>query len=161
MNIVIDVKGKRASGRTTFINWLTEKLESFGATVTQTAEHQVVITASDTFLEPVQQATNQCTDSAIKPQSALAIAHQIVHGDREQTYGDAGKNFRTIAAYWSTHLKAAYSIDVPLTEADVCGMMVLLKQARLANDPSHRDSKIDIAGYTELNDIIQQSKAKS
>jgi len=93
-----------------------------------------------------------------KPQSILQAAHSIVHGDREQTYGDAGKNFRTIAAYWNTHILAAKSIEARLTEADVCGMMILLKQARLANNPNHTDSMVDIAGYTELNSLIQQQK---
>lgn len=93
--------------------------------------------------------------------SALNVAHDIVHGDRENTYGDAGKNLRTIAAYWTIHLKAAKSFEGVLTEEDVCGMMILLKQARLASNPNHRDSLVDIAGYTELNDIVQQQKANS
>lgn len=98
------------------------------------------------------------TTPATPMKSVLNVAHDIVHGDREQTYGDPGKNLRTIAAYWTTHLQAAKSIEVVLTEDDVCGMMILLKQARLASNPNHRDSLVDIAGYVELQDVVKQSK---
>jgi hypothetical protein len=37
----------------------------------------------------------------------------------------------------------------PVTAADVCNMMVLLKVARLRNGP-HRDSNVDGAGYMAL-----------
>lgn len=99
-------------------------------------------------------------DSELPVKSALNVAHDIVHGDREQTYGDAGKNLRTIAAYWRTHILAAKSIDVPLTEDDVCGMMRLLKEARLATNPQHRDSLVDVAGYVELQDVVQMQRSK-
>ena len=71
----------------------------------------------------------------------LKTAHDIVHGDREKTYGDPGKNLRLIAQYWSTHT------GITITETDVCIMMMLLKIARLKNNPEHDDSWIDIAGY--------------
>lgn len=160
LNVVIDVKGKKASGRTTLISALIKFLESKGAEVNETAEHSISVVMKDA--EALHENTNQMqaeTDST--PQSVLKDAYQIVHGDREQTYGDAGKNFRTIAAYWNTHILAAKSIEARLTEEDVCGMMILLKQARLANSPGHRDSLVDIVGYTELNDIIQQQKIKA
>lgn len=91
-----------------------------------------------------------------KPVSILEQANNIVHGDREQTYGDAGKNLRTIAAYWNTHIKAAKGIDVDLTPADVCSMMMSLKLARLANNPEHTDSLVDVAGYAELQFVVTQ-----
>lgn len=74
----------------------------------------------------------------------LKTAHDIVHGDREKTYGDPGKNLRLIVQYWSTHT------GITITETDVCIMMMLLKIARLKNNPDHVDSWIDIAGYAAL-----------
>jgi hypothetical protein len=47
----------------------------------------------------------------------------------------------------------AYLLALPereLTPQDVSVMMILLKAARLANDPSHRDSVVDICGYAAL-----------
>lgn len=87
--------------------------------------------------------------------SILADAHQIIHGDREQTYGSPDKNLQVIADYWTIHLRAVGKLheNEDLTVSDVCGMMILLKQARLANNPQHRDSLVDIAGYAALQDI--------
>lgn len=86
----------------------------------------------------------------------LQIAHNIVHGDREKTYGDPGKNLRLIAQYWSTHT------GITITETDVCIMMQLLKIARLKNNPEHDDSWIDIAGYAALkNRIKNECKTKA
>lgn len=86
----------------------------------------------------------------------LKIAHDIVHGDREKTYGDPGKNLRLIAQYWSAHT------GITITETDVCIMMQLLKIARLKNNPEHSDSWIDIAGYTALkNKLVNACKQKA
>lgn len=92
--------------------------------------------------------------TAEAPKTLLQQAHEIIHGDREQTYGDPGKNLRTIAAYWSIHLSRTTGVEIELTATDVCGMMILLKQARLANTPNHRDSLMDIAGYAGLQDLV-------
>lgn len=159
MLATIAVTTKGARNQAILIEGLIKLLEAKGFEV-QRNDDRIHISGDGDNLIPTE--TNQMQEEAYsKPISALAEAHKIVHGDREQTYGDAGKNFRTIAAYWNTHLLAAKSIEARLTEEDVCGMMILLKQARLANSPGHRDSLVDIAGYTELNDIIQQQKVKS
>ena len=85
---------------------------------------------------------------------ALKEAHDIIHGDREKTYGAPDKNLKTIAAYWRTHLQARFGVDVDLSPQDVCVMMVCLKAARLANDMQHRDSIVDGAGYFGLMDRV-------
>lgn len=61
---------------------------------------------------------------------------------------------QTIADYWTIHLKAAKSFEGVLTQDDVGVMMILLKQARLANSPRHRDSVVDTIGYAALLDRI-------
>lgn len=99
-----------------------------------------------------QQDTQGYAPEPVK--TLLQQAHEIIHGDREQTYGDAGKNLRVIAEYWSIHLSATTGEKITLTPQDVCGMMILLKQARLANSPNHRDSLMDIAGYAGLQDLL-------
>jgi hypothetical protein len=37
-----------------------------------------------------------------------------------------------------------------VTAKDVAAMMMLVKVARFANDPSHRDNLIDVCGYAAL-----------
>ena len=55
--------------------------------------------------------------------SILKEANTIIYGDREKTYGHPSKNLETIATMWT---------------------------ARLANNPDHRDSLVDICGYAAL-----------
>lgn len=81
--------------------------------------------------------------------SILKEANTIIYGDREKTYGHPAKNLKTIAKMWNAYLEAKTDKG-ELTPKDVATMMVLLKAARLANDPSHRDSLVDICGYAAL-----------
>ena len=81
--------------------------------------------------------------------SILKEANTIIYGDREKTYGHPSKNLKTIAKMWNAYLEAKTDKG-ELNAKDVATMMVLLKAARLANDPSHRDSLVDICGYAAL-----------
>lgn len=99
--------------------------------------------------------------SEVKTKSVLEEAHELVHGDREKTYGDPGKNLRVIADYWENYLRSRgmWNDDSEgLMFDDVANMMVLLKVARLGNSPLHRDSMVDICGYVALADRAAQGK---
>ena len=80
--------------------------------------------------------------------SVLKEANKIIYGDREQTYGKPSRNLDTIAKMWNAYLSAVDKRD--LNAKDIAVMMILLKSARLANQPSHRDSVVDICGYAAL-----------
>lgn len=90
--------------------------------------------------------------------SILDLAKEIIYGDREKTYGKPDINIKNIADHWTLYLRGKIKNDIlqPLTTDDVCYMMVLLKVARLQNDPKHRDSMIDAAGYLALAERIQE-----
>lgn len=77
-------------------------------------------------------------------------AAEIIDGDREKTYGDPSANLRRIAGIWSVVL------GMPITVDQVCMCMIGLKLARLVNDPTHRDGKVDLCGYTLLMTKIQE-----
>lgn len=78
-------------------------------------------------------------------------ARAIIYGDREKTYGHPAKNLEHIARLWSAHTKTT------ITAADVCKMMVMLKLARLTNNPGHRDSLIDAIGYIMLEERLHEN----
>lgn len=82
--------------------------------------------------------------------SILKEANTIIYGDREKTYGHPSKNLETIAKMWNAYTSAKNTDNHELTAQDVAAMMVLLKTARLANNPTHRDSLVDICGYAAL-----------
>jgi hypothetical protein len=73
----------------------------------------------------------------------LAKADALINGDREKDYGTPQASFGCIATMWGAYL------GYPVTTADVCNMMALLKIARLRTGP-HRDSSVDGAGYMAL-----------
>lgn len=77
-------------------------------------------------------------------------AREIIYGDREKTYGHPAKNLEQIAELWSAYTNTTITAD------QVCDMMILLKLARLKNNPTHRDSLVDMIGYTLLKERIHE-----
>jgi hypothetical protein len=73
----------------------------------------------------------------------LEEATALINGDREQDYGTPQESFGCTSKMW-----AAYW-GHPVSDADVCNLMTLLKVSRLRNGP-HRDSNVDAAGYMAL-----------
>ena len=90
----------------------------------------------------------------------LKEAHNVIYGDREKTYGHPSKNLSTIAGMWNAYLDAkpvtngTYEIDAK----DVAALMMLVKVARFANDPTHKDNLIDICGYAALIERCDEAK---
>jgi hypothetical protein len=67
-----------------------------------------------------------------------------VIADRSAQYGDATNNMAAIAARWSA------TLGREITPAQVVLCLLDLKLARLAHDPSHEDSAVDVCGYAAL-----------
>lgn len=86
----------------------------------------------------------------MKREKLLKEALKIVKGARQKNYGTPEDNFQRIANFWTDYT------GIEITPGDVAVMMILMKAARLMNDPSHMDSWVDIAGYAacggEIND---------
>ena len=77
-------------------------------------------------------------------QRVLDDASNLVGGDRQGEYGDAHKNYKRIAALWS--LLTGADIDAPKAAL----MMAALKLDRAWQNPEHRDSYVDLAGYAAI-----------
>lgn len=78
-------------------------------------------------------------------QSILQEAEELIHGQRSRDYGHPKMNFQRIADLWNAYRK--YSTTPEITPTDTAVMMILLKIARLQQNPTNRDSVVDIAGY--------------
>ena len=70
----------------------------------------------------------------------LEHAAGVVKGRRRE-YGDPADLFEHIASRWSLTLRTKVS------PAQVVLCLIDLKLARLARDPKHLDSQVDVAGY--------------
>jgi hypothetical protein len=64
--------------------------------------------------------------------------------NRRETYGDPRTSMAAIAKRWSI------TLGRPITPAEVVLCLIDLKLARLAHDPKHQDSILDIAGYAAV-----------
>lgn len=87
--------------------------------------------------------------SPLTKRDILNEAIEVV-GSRGKSYGKPEDNFNRIARLWEAHLENRYGDDYdvpPIDTQDVSMMMVLMKVARLENDPNHHDSWVDTAGY--------------
>ena len=73
----------------------------------------------------------------------LHEAAQVI-AERTKTYGAPDKAMAAIAARWSI------TLGHPVTPAEVVLCMIDLKLTRLARDPKHQDSILDIAGYAAV-----------
>jgi Domain of unknown function (DUF6378) len=63
---------------------------------------------------------------------------------RRRDYGEPVELFEAVAARWSQTLGAKIS------PAQVVLCLIDLKLARLARDPKHLDSQVDVAGYAAV-----------
>lgn len=84
------------------------------------------------------------------PDVKIAIADEakrIVAGARRSAYGTPENNFERIARFWQAYFVNT-GRDVTVTAADVSPLMRLMKEARLCETPAHRDSFVDLIGYT-------------
>jgi Domain of unknown function (DUF6378) len=63
---------------------------------------------------------------------------------RRREYGEPADLFRDIAKRWSLVL----GVEVSPAQTVLC--MLDVKMARLARDPKHLDSQVDVAGYAAV-----------
>lgn len=73
----------------------------------------------------------------------LEEAASLVHGSRQQDYAHPSVDFGRTAKMWSV------LFGVPVDPKQVPMALIMVKLSRLMNDPTKRDSIVDIAGYAE------------
>lgn len=85
-------------------------------------------------------------------QEVLEAALDIVTNDRQNDYGKAEDNFRTIAEFWSMYIRARFpeataTQRIELEPYDVAAMMVQMKISRIVTSPRKEDNWADVIGY--------------
>lgn len=75
----------------------------------------------------------------------FAEALELITGNRAQDYGDPNEMFERIAQRWGT------------TKREAAYKMADLKGARLATQPSHRDSALDAIAYIAFGLAFDES----
>jgi hypothetical protein len=78
------------------------------------------------------------TAEMLLKQAAAVVAN------RRETYGEPRASMEAIARRWSL------TLGHPVTPAQVALCLIDLKLVRLAHDPAHLDSMVDVAGYAAI-----------
>lgn len=91
-----------------------------------------------------------------KKKPVLEEAMAIVKGPRRAAYGHPRTNFETTGKMWSAYLSQRFGAAIELSPKDVTHMMGIFKYSRLANDPNHPDSLLDIAGYVACAELCDE-----
>lgn len=73
----------------------------------------------------------------------LAEASCLIHGDRQDMYGDICESWERIGKLWAGLL----NLQDPISPSKVGLMLGLMKLSRIANSPEHTDSYIDALAY--------------
>lgn len=90
----------------------------------------------------------------------LERALALVRGDRQDAYGSPLDNHERIARFFNARLHE--KLKEPITAGEVPALMRLVKEARLMQTPGHRDSLVDIAGYSQVEgDIYDELDART
>lgn len=113
------------------------------------------MTTSNSFCDRV--LGSQTKDALKDVKETIADeAKNIVSGARRAAYGKPEDNFERIARFWKAYFENT-GRPIGLTAADVSPLMRLMKEARLCETPDHRDSFVDLVGYTltgaEINGV--------
>lgn len=87
------------------------------------------------------------TKAPVTRASLLEEARGIVHNDRNSNYGNPEDNFQVIAEIMRAYLSRRFKTDIPVQAYDVANLMFAVKLGRLAHNPLHHDSYVDMAGY--------------
>lgn len=74
----------------------------------------------------------------------LEEATSLIEGKRQQEYGTPFDNYSRVAALWSL------LIGKTITAQQAALMMAALKMDRAFSNPEHRDSYVDLCGYTAI-----------
>lgn len=83
-------------------------------------------------------------------------ARLVRNGKRQGTYGHPRGDFDTIAKMWSAILSKFNQQEVRVDAEQVALLMIAMKLSRLARDPSHHDSRVDIIGYAICLDRLDE-----
>lgn len=109
--------------------------------------------------EEQQPQNPSSNESVARKRACLDAAIAACCGDRALNYGAPEDNFRRIAVLWNAwmDIRGSAFAKNAFAPTDIAAMNILLKLARLANNPAHNDSWIDIAGYAACGADITRS----
>jgi hypothetical protein len=117
-------------------------LQAGMTTLEQLQKMHAEASQQDVQLAPAESERRQPARTRLLEEAIKITAH-----DRNKAYGNPEDNFANIAEYWSAYLTQSQKQSIIVSSQDIAHLMILMKIARLATNPNHRDSLVDVAGY--------------
>jgi nucleoside 2-deoxyribosyltransferase len=96
----------------------------------------------DVHMKPV----SSVPPSPVKTKTVLQEADELIHGDRNASYGPPNQDFQRTASMWTGLLQFKLKEGESIRSQDVAWMMMMLKASR-AQHSDKRDHYVDAAGY--------------
>jgi hypothetical protein len=90
-----------------------------------------------------------------RDRTILLEAQNLVHGDRNKTYGDPSEDMGRTAGMWTSLFRKYLKDGAKFEARDVSLAMICVKLSRLTHS-SKRDSWTDCAGYAETGSWIDE-----
>lgn len=91
----------------------------------------------------------------------LDATEKCVCGDRDQSYGGPERSFELIAELWDPVIRRMCVTpegSICVEPEAVAVLMILLKVARIAQNPGHMDSWVDCGGYAACGGEIASDR---
>ena len=98
----------------------------------------------DVHMESVVSRTSVAAPD--KPKTVLQEADELIHGDRNASYGPPNQDFQRTADMWTGLIQFKMKDGERIRPQDVAWMMMMLKASR-AQHSDKRDHYVDAAGY--------------
>ncbi len=113
-------------------------------------------TETPAHIEWKKRQAEQVGDKTILTETVIQEAVRVINGPRRKAYGSAKESFGAVAEAWTAYLRMASDNPAmkPLTGADVCQLMIILKAMRHAVGHG-RDDLVDQIGYSALSAIVE------
>ena len=145
------VSAARNDSRSNTIHFLRQAAEVIATALADfdpSLLHSVRVIPSDVEPTAVEHACPEAdpptTVEAVDRRRLLELAATAVGTDRQRQYGETHDHFLRVAELWSGIL------GITVTSERVALCQIALKLSRLAYNPSHLDSWVDLAGYAAI-----------
>lgn len=94
-------------------------------------------------------------------ETILEEAARYTSRDRQQAYGHPLDDFTRTAEFWNVRFGHMFNEDEPgFVAEDIAAAMRLVKESRLVNSPRHRDSLVDISGYSRTQEMCWDERER-
>jgi hypothetical protein len=122
------------------------------------AESQRVVAEVDRLSAAFSATVRNPPDACSPANTVCDEAKRLVYGDRQKAYDHPAVNFARIAQMVNLLLAKKLRPGQGVLPEEVALILIAVKYSRLINEPTHRDSLVDLCGYALCSERIVRSR---